>query len=259
VEREHLLAEIADWNRELEQRVETKTRALEDAQTEIIQAEKLGALGHLSAGLTHEIRNPLNSIGLFAQVLNQIELDSDVADYPDKIITEVERIDQLLVRLLKVSERSVVDLVNVTVSHVIQSTLSSFSDQINAQKIDLVTDLCPDSDPIRTDEDEISQIFTNLFSNALQAMPDGGKLIIRLRQESSQLVINVADTGKGIPIENINRIFDPFFTTRKQGTGFGLSTVLRIVKSHEGRIGVVNRPEGGVEFTITLPLSRSAV
>ena len=258
-EREHLLAEIADWNRDLEKRVELKTAELEEAQAEIIQAEKLGALGHLSAGLTHEIRNPLNSIGLFAQVLNQSKLDSDVAAYPDKIIDEIERIDQMLIRLLKVSERSVVDLVPVSISQVIQNVLKIFSDQFQAHKIDLITDICFDTDPIRTDEDEIGQIFTNLFLNAIQAMPEGGQLFVGLQQVQSQLEINVADTGNGILTENINRIFDPFFTTRKQGTGFGLSTVLRIVKSHEGRIAVVNRPEGGAQFTILLPLSRSII
>ncbi len=258
-ERESLLAEIADWNRELEKRVELKTRALEEAQAEIIQAEKLGALGHLSAGLTHEIRNPLNAISLFAQVLNQSPLEDDVVGYPDKIIAEIERIDQLLVRLLKVSERSVVDLVNVSISQVIHDTLSIFSEQIKTQGITLLTDICSDSIEIRTDEEEIGQIFTNLFSNALQAMPTGGELIVGLKRDSSQLEISVSDTGPGIPVENLTRIFDPFFTTRKQGTGFGLSTVLRIVKSHDGRISALNRPEGGVEFTITLPLTRSSV
>jgi len=258
-ERERLLAEIADWNRELEKRVELKTRALEEAQGEIIQAEKLGALGHLSAGLTHEIRNPLNAISLFAQVLNQSPLEGDVAGYPDKIIAEIERIDQLLVRLLKVSERSVVDLVNVSISQVIQDTLLTFSEHLKTQGITLETDICSGSTEIRTDEEEIGQIFTNLFSNALQAMPTGGDLLVGLKQVDSQLEISVADTGPGIPVENLNRIFDPFFTTRKQGTGFGLSTVLRIVKSHDGRISALNRPEGGVEFTITLPLTRSSI
>ncbi len=253
-ERECLLAEIAEWNRELEKRVDAKTKALEEAQVEIIQAEKLGALGHLSAGLTHEIRNPLNSINLFAQILDQSRLPGDVAGYPEKIIEEVERIDQLLLRLLKVSEQSVVGLANVSIAQVIQDTLSMFSEQIQAQGVTLITEICSDAASIQTDEDEISQIFTNLFSNALQAMPTGGELLVGLNQEPAHLELYVADTGKGIPSENLNRIFDPFFTTRKQGTGFGLSTVLRIVKSHKGRITAVNRPEGGAEFRVILPL-----
>jgi signal transduction histidine kinase len=258
-EREHLLAEIADWNRELEKRVKLKTAELEAVQGEIIQAEKLGALGHLSAGLTHEIRNPLNSIGLFAQVLNQSRLDKDVAAYPEKIIDEIERIDQLLIRLLKVSEKSFGERVNVSISQVIQKALAMFSAQIEVQGVDLKVSLCTEACPIQTDADEIIQIFTNLFSNALQAMPDGGELFVGLEQNRSQLEIRIADTGNGIPVENLNQIFDPFFTTRKKGTGFGLSTVLRIVKSNDGRISVVNRPEGGAEFTITLPISRTSL
>ena len=258
-EREKLLAEIADWNRELEERVAVKTCELEEAQAEIIQAEKLGALGHLSAGLTHEIRNPLNSISLFAQVLNQSDLQGEIAEYPDKIIDEIERIDGLLVRLLNVSERAVVDLGSVSVAQVIHSTLESFSGQLQAQDVTLILDVSPDVPDIQTDENVIRQIFTNLFSNALQAMPDGGELSVSLVSDDIHMKIQVADSGKGIPEENLSRIFDPFFTTRKRGTGFGLSTVLRIVKSHDGRISATNRPEGGAEFVVTLPLFSSAV
>ena len=253
-EREKLLAEIATWNRELEERVELKTRELEEAQVEIIQAEKLGALGHLSAGLTHEIRNPLNSISLFAQVLSQSGLQGDISDYPDKIIDEIERIDDLLVRLLNVSERSVVELANVSVAEVMRNTLKNFAEQMQAQKIKLFKDISSVIPDIQTDENEISLVFSNLFSNALLAMPNGGELWVSLEYDNPQLQIKVADSGNGIPKENLSRIFDPFFTTRKRGTGFGLSTVLRIVKSHDGRISAVNRPEGGAEFIITLPI-----
>lgn len=254
-EREKLLAEIADWNRELEQRVELKTRKLEEAQAEIIQAEKLGALGHLAAGLAHEIRNPLNSISLFSQVLSQAQMDDEFNEYPAKIIDEVERIDELLVRLLSVSERAVVDVASVSVAAMVHSALSSFSDKMQRQGVELETEIAPDLPDLRTDENEIKLIFTNLFANALQAMPEGGVLRVSLRMEEGEMCIQVADTGKGIPTENINRIFDPFFTTRKRGTGFGLSTVLRIVKSHDGRISAANSPDGGAEFTIRLPFA----
>lgn len=255
-EREKLLAEIAAWNRELEERVELKTRELEEAQGEIIQAEKLGALGHLSAGLTHEIRNPLNSISLFAQVLNQSDLRGDISDYPNKIIEEIERIDDLLVRLLNVSEHAVVDLDAVSVTSVIRHALEGFAEQMRVQGVSLSKNIPSDIPDIQTDENEIRQIFTNLFSNALQAMPDGGTLLVNVMLEGENVKIQVADNGKGIPAENLNRIFDPFFTTRKRGTGFGLSTVLRVVKSHNGRISAHNRPERGAEFVVTLPLRR---
>lgn len=256
-EREKLLAEIATWNRELEKRVESKTRELAEVQAEVIQAEKLGALGHLSAGLAHEIRNPLNAISLFAQVLNQSGLASDLVDYPDRIIEETERIDALLVRLLSVSERPVGDLVNVSVADVIHETLKTFAEQIDSQGVTLVEEINSVPD-LQADENEIRQIFTNLFANALQAMPEGGDLHVVLGSDDNSMNILVADTGKGIAEDNLSRIFDPFFTTRNKGTGFGLSTVLRIVKSHDGRIVAGNRPEGGAEFVIKLPLAEAA-
>lgn len=253
-ERERLLAEIAEWNRELERRVAQKGLELEQAQADIIQAEKLGALGQLAAGLAHEIRNPLNSISLFSQVLRQmLPGDSEMADYPERIITEIRRIDDLLVRLLNVSEQSQVALGQVSLPEVAQAVLDAFSEQIRQQQVEVRAEIDNNVPPLEADQGELELIFSNLVANSLQEMEQGGTLSLQLRAENGALKVQIADTGRGIAQENLYRIFDPFFTTKPRGTGFGLPTVLRVVRSYNGRIVASNQPNGGACFDIELP------
>ncbi|MBE0599124.1 MAG: response regulator [Desulfuromonadales bacterium] len=255
-ERERLLQEIEQWNRELERRVEEKTQALERAHAEIVQAEKLVTLGHLSAGMAHEIRNPLNSISLFAQILKSaLEDDAEQVTYADKIIKEVDRIDDILIKVLATSKRPRYDLQIVSVAEVIEHALEKIADQLLVQRIEVEKDLSAMVPQILADATEIEQIFSNLFTNSLHEMPAGGRLSIRLANDNQNLIIDVSDSGGGIPPENMNKIFEPFFTTKAKGTGFGLSVVLRIVKTYGGRISVQSQPGQGTAFRINLPLT----
>lgn len=254
-EREKLLAEIAQWNRELEHRVVEKSLELERAHAEILQSEKLAALGHLSAGMAHEIRNPLNSIGLFAQVLRSaVDHDPEMISYTEKILNEVERIDDILVKLLATSRRSPFQLRSIHLQDVITQVVASFEEQAKAQHVELLTELSGFPPAILADGDELAQIFTNLIANALFEMRDGGQLAIRMEHDERSISVTVSDTGKGIPAENLSKIFDPFFTTKEKGTGFGLSVVLRIVKTYGGSVRAESEPGGGSRFVVSLPL-----
>ena len=256
-ERERLLEEIAGWNCELEQRVTEKSRELELAQTEIIQVEKLGALGHLSAGLAHEIRNPLNSISLFAQVLKQrLHDNEELEDFSEKIQFEIERIDTLLVKLLSISEFSLGDTIDIYLPDIINKVLEDFSGLFNLQNVGLDIDLADNVPTLRSNAEDVEQVFSNLIANALQAMPDGGRVYLSLRFDELSIYIRIADNGPGIPTEHLHKVFDPFFTTKPKGTGFGLSSVLRTIKNCDGRIVAGNRPEGGAVFEIELPLNK---
>jgi len=254
-ERERLLSEIERWNRELEQRVAEKSQELERAHDEILQSEKLATLGHLSAGMAHEIRNPLNSISLFAQVLRAgVGQDPEMLSYTDKIVNEVERIDDILVKLLATSKRSPFQLRSVQVEDVIKQVVASFAEQARAQSVEMITEWLDTPPAILADGDELAQIFTNLIANALFEMRDGGRLKIGLGHDERNLSVTVSDTGRGIPPENLGKIFDPFFTTKEKGTGFGLSVVLRIVKTYGGSIHVESSPGTGSRFVVSLPL-----
>jgi len=255
-EQERLLGEIERWNRELEERVEHKTNELERAHHEVLLTEKLASLGHIAAGMAHEIRNPLNSISLFAQVMRaNLQDEPEMQSYADKIVSEVERIDAILVKVLSTSKRSPFKLSSIQLDSVIEKSLATFADQIRLQKIVLKKKLPQQMPSILADADELGQVFSNLFSNALFEMQQGGTLSVSLEHDDQGLLAVVSDTGGGIPEEDLNKIFDPFFTTKARGTGFGLSVVLRIVKTYAGRISVDSQLGRGTTFQIRLPLA----
>lgn len=257
-ERERHLHEIQQWNVELERRVAEKSQELEAAHAEILQVEKLATLGHLAAGLTHEIRNPLNSINLFAQILkNNRDASPQNVEFLERIQSEIDRIDNLLIKLLSVS-RSQSRINSAVEVHVVaEEVLSNFQPQIDAQKIHLQKKISATS-PFYGDEEEVRQVFTNLISNALHAMPGGGELRLSVLPLQNAIQIKVSDNGCGIPLEHQARIFDPFFTTRPKGTGFGLSGVLRIIKAYNGRISLISHPGEGTTFIVLLPLPEPA-
>ncbi|BCG47741.1 Chemotaxis regulator - transmits chemoreceptor signals to flagellar motor components CheY [Citrifermentans bremense] len=254
-ERERLLAEIADWNRELERRVQEKSEALRRAQVEVVQSEKLASLGYLSAGMAHEIRNPLNSIALFVQLIKSGLDEHERLDYVEKILKEVDRIDNILGKLLDASKRPKFEISEVRVDRVLEHTLDAFTPQLRQKKIRAVTDFKNIPPAIKADPMEIEQIFTNLFLNSIHVMPEEGTLTVELEGDEQWLTVRVSDTGPGIPPENLPNIFDPFFTTNSRGTGLGLSVVLRIVKTYKGKIEVEKSDNSGTTFLVRLPLA----
>ncbi len=259
-ERESLQGEIKQWNSRLEQRVREKSSELEQAHKEIIQSEKLAALGHMSAGMAHEIRNPLNSINLFAQILLSAEgLDGENQSYVYKITQEVERIDELLIQMLASNPNDNNKQQRIDLVEIIDKVLGDYQVRISKQQIDLNLNINRKVPLIRFDALEVEKIFTNLIGNALDEMPDGGSLTIALQADVEKIIIMISDTGPGIETENIPRIFDPFFTTKEKGTGFGLSVVMRVVNNLGGRITVDSPPATGACFLIELPLLPSSV
>jgi len=254
-ERELLQFEIETWNNKLEQRVREKNLELAQAHKEIVKSEKLAALGHVSAGMVHEIRNPLNSINLFAQLLLTIEeLDEENRDYVCKITQEVERIDKILVQLLASSTTDSTSKKRIYLPETIDKIIGDYKPRIDQQKISLNLDIDRSTPSLAADLLEIEQVFTNLIGNALFEMTTGGTLTVLLRHDVEKLQVTVADTGSGIAPENIEHIFDPFFTTKEKGTGFGLSVVMRIVNSLGGKIVVTSPPGSGACFLLELPL-----
>lgn len=254
-ERERLLSEIESWNLELERRVAEKTRELELAHAEILQAEKLAALGHVSAGMAHEIRNPLNAIGLFAQILKPALVnDAEKSGYIDKLLHEIDRIDDILSKLLDASKGPKVTLEPVCLVETIDRILETFGEQLKASQVKVEKKYLQMPPPMMADSGEIEQIFNNLFANSLYEMQHGGVLGVTIRYDGRKLMIDVSDTGGGIPEENLSQIFDPFFTTKSKGTGFGLSVVLRIVKNYKGHIHVCSTPGEGTVFSLEFPL-----
>jgi len=253
-DKELLQKEIEAWNLHLERRVEEKSRELDQAHREIVQAEKLAALGHISAGMAHEIRNPLNAINLFAQILyGAYRDDVENSSYIQKIIEEVERVDSILVKMLAASRGSTAPRSVVHFDQLARKVLSSSEVQCTTQKVRVDCSIDENLPTLVADPTEIEQIFTNLISNALFEMQDGGTLGVKLSTSGPYICLQVSDSGRGIPKENLSEIFDPFFTTKEKGTGFGLSVVLRIVRGYGGLINAESEVGVGSTFFVKLP------
>jgi signal transduction histidine kinase len=256
-ERESLLEEIKAWNRELEQRIQKESEDLMKAHAEVVQSQKLATLGYLAAGMAHEIRNPLNTIALFVQLLREGITDPEKLEYVEKILGEVDRVDDTLRKLLYTAKRPMYELSEVDIEQLIRSTLDSFRPQTAVHRIAVEFTSTSSPPPIKADPAELKQIFTNLFLNAIHEMSEGGRLGVELYHDDSDITVLVSDTGGGIPRENLPSIFDPFFSTKSRGTGMGLSVVLRIVKNYRGRIEVAQTGDSGTVFLVSLPIGDS--
>lgn len=254
-EREKLLEEIKGWNSELERRIQKESENLYKAHAEVVQSQKLATLGYLAAGMAHEIRNPLNTISLFVQLLREGMTDPDKLEYVGMILKEVDRVDDTLRKLLDTAKRPMYELSEVSIEQIIRSTLESFRPQTSVHRIEVAFSSSGSPALIRADPSELQQIFTNLFLNAIHEMPDGGRLGVDLHHDEKEVTVLVSDTGKGIPRENMASIFDPFFSTKSQGTGMGLSVVLRIVKNYRGKIEVLETGNNGTVFLVSLPIA----
>ena len=254
-EREELLHEIRAWNQELEQRIELESEALRKAHAEVVQSQKLATLGYLAAGMAHEIRNPLNSISLFVQLIKEGLDDQEKLEYVEKILKEVDRVDATLRNLLDTAKRPRYELSEVDIEKLIRQALEEFRPQTDSLKINVTFTGDGGTPMLKADPSELEQIFTNLFLNAIHEMPDGGELKVRLKNEGETLGIYVSDSGKGIRKENLPNIFDPFFTTKSRGTGLGLSVVLRIVNNYGGKIEVAHSDDNGTTFLVRLPVN----
>ena len=252
-EREHLQREIETWNRDLQTRVQERTEALHRAQSEIAQTEKLAALGYLAAGMAHEIRNPLNSISLFTQLLGQGVEEAEIGDYLGKILKEVDRIDGIIRKLVDAANRSRLVVDDIRMDQVVQDALEIFSPQIEARRIQ-VSFSCPEVvPPIKADRTELEQIFTNLLMNAVEELPQGGQLSIRITSPKGLIEIRVEDNGNGIAPDHLEAIFKPFFSTKSRGTGIGLPVARRIARLYHGNVTVEQTSKAGTTFLVTIP------
>ena len=252
-QQELLLSEIEQWNLDLKKRVHEKSDALQNALEEIAQSEKLAAMGYLSAGMAHEIRNPLNSISLFVQLMRQTATEPDQLEYQTKILKEVDRIDSIIRKLLDASRRTRSISSDIQINQVIDNAIEAFSPQTEARKIKVDRRYHGVPPPITGDPTELEQIFTNLFLNALDAMCHGGCLTVEVFEKNNRVIIRVSDSGSGITEEVLPSIFDPFFSTKNRGTGMGLPVAQRIARMYEGSMEVEFTSPAGTTFRLEFP------
>ena len=263
IDLENLTRNYQALNRTLEDKVREKTRALKEAQDQLVQSEKLSSLGKMAAGVAHEINNPLTSILINSHLLaEKLGKDDRYSENLELIIEETTRCNTIVSDLLHFSRQTQAIKELVDVNHVIEKVLLLLKNQILLRNVKVKTYLDKNVAKIIIDKNKIEQVFTNVILNALDAMPEnkGGELSIesKISKDDRYLEIQFQDDGCGIPKESIGKIFDPFFTTKgTKGTGLGLSLTYGIVQQHRGKIDFQSEEGKGTTVTISLPTGQS--
>jgi len=250
---------LEDWTKSLEEGIAKKTEELKKSQDKLIQAEKLASLGRLTADVAHEIRNPLTALGGFARRLHKIAEGEKEKEYAQIVLTEVDRLERILKDVLTFSRDARSNLEKHNIEEIIHDTLKIYEDLCRDQSIGIEINKGENLMPVLIDRDQVRQALNNLITNAVDAMPDHGKLTISAGREDindvTYMFLRVTDTGSGIPSVNLPLIFEPFFTTKKigHGTGLGLSITRKIMEEHGGFIRADSTEGQGSSFTMYFP------
>jgi len=250
------------------QDLRAQTHLLLEKETQLRRADRLSALGQLSAGLAHEIRNPLGAIKGAVEILqDDYGSGHPKAEFFGIVLKEVDRLNAVVTNFLSFARPATVAFSPVDLRRVLTDLEGLISGQAHAHRVQVFTNFHNGPSRVMGDEALLKQAFLNIMLNALEAMPDGGDLSIATRLVSREgdtppgdasrpeaVEIVFDDSGHGITEEQMGRIFDPFFTTKRDGTGLGLAITYRIVENHQGTVRVMSQPGRGTTFVVALPL-----
>jgi two-component system NtrC family sensor kinase len=248
---------LANHAEHLEDIVAARTAELQSAQQLLLRSEKLASIGHLAASIAHEINNPLQPIRINIEHLIEdihAEVPVDLVAV-ESIQQSIERITRIVSQLLEFAGKRTPDaeVDFVDLKRTLEGVISLNRKLFEQRGLQLVANLSS-LPPFYGSKDQLEQVFMNLSLNAQAAMDKGGKLEISTKVMDKHIVVRFADTGHGIPPDEINRIFDPFFSTKENGTGLGLFVSYGIIQSHHGSIEVESHVNIGTTFTIKLPV-----
>jgi two-component system, sporulation sensor kinase E len=224
------------------------------------RAESLASLTTLAAGVAHEIKNPLGSIGIHMQLIGKAlaaiedERIAAVGEYVDVVNEEVERLNRIVVDFLFAVRPMNTTLEDRDLNPILTDLLDFVRYELEEAGIAIDEDLAEDLPQLRLDEKYIKQAVLNIVKNAISAMPDGGTLSVATRRHGDDVLLRISDTGEGMSEDVLNKIFEPYFTTKDFGSGIGLTLVYKIVKEHMGEISVVSQRGKGSSFAILFPV-----
>ncbi|AEG60115.1 ATP-binding protein [Desulforamulus ruminis] len=223
-------------------------------EEELLRSERLVALGRLVTGIAHELRNPLGIVKATVQVMEgEYKALPGIREYTSVVCDQIDRGNKVIQELLDFGRPSKPIIHPTDLNSLLDSVLTFISPMLRQNKITLVKELSSGLPLAAIDADRIKQVFVNLMLNAIQAMPEGGKLTIKTYAENGTVQVDFMDTGKGIESKDLPRIFDPFYTTKDDGSGLGLSISHQIIHMHQGTIRVVQTSPNGTIFNVSLP------
>ncbi|MDW7679716.1 MAG: ATP-binding protein [bacterium] len=246
--------------KKLIERMYLVNKDLEHSRRMLIQSEKLASLGQISAGIAHEIRNPLTAIKMLIFALqNEHAVDTQMKTDFRVILKEIERMENFLENFLNFARPPEPDFEVIDVNQVIAKTLNLLSPQIISKNIKLIENFSNDNTTVYGDKDQLQIVFMNILLNAIQAISAEGTIKVESKNTRNTLRIQdifqivISDNGTGVPAEIMKSIFDPFVSSKKTGTGLGLSIAYQIIHIHGGWIDASNNDDHGATFTINLP------
>ncbi len=263
----YLTQQLAEANRAAARRAEAAVeqlgeanRNLQEAEATVRRNERLAALGQLSAGLAHELRNPLGTMKASAQLLaKQVEPDNAVArEMAGFISSEVDRTNSLVTRFLDFARPLALRLEKTDLAQMIDRAVDEVGKHAPPFDIAIYKNYSPDIPPFLLDGQLMERVIYNLLLNAAQASRPGGSITVKTRQFDDTVEIAVIDRGSGIDPKHLENIFNPFFTTKASGTGLGLAIVSKIVDEHDGKITVESESGAGTVFRVYLPFREAA-
>jgi signal transduction histidine kinase len=230
------------------------TEELKATQEKLIRSERLAALGKLSHGIAHEVRNPVMIIGGFVRRLQKQFLENpSVGETTDIILRQIERLEQMVLDIENLAKIRLHQSETLQLVEVVEAALQSVRDRIESQHIRLHKDFSREMPTIDADKELLELAVRSVLLNAVEAMPSGGTLMLGIASKPDGLLLLIRDTGVGIRQEDLPNIFDPFFTSKTQGTGIGLAAVHRIISEHSGEVTVNSTLGEGTEVQIRLP------
>jgi two-component system, NtrC family, sensor histidine kinase HydH len=246
---------LADRGRKQRMELAKLNRDLQDSFEQIKRADRLSAVGQLSAGLAHEIRNPLASIDGAANLIESPQTSEDVRRNSIAIIhKEIQRLNRLLTNLLDFARPRKPEFQTVEAGRLIDAIISLAGHSAQQKGITLRKEAPPSVPRFECDSEQMKQVLLNLAINAVQAMTGPGEVVLAAHEVDSSVVMSVRDQGPGIEEANMDKIFNPFFTTKEAGTGLGLSVVHQIVTQHGGVVKAERNPGAGMSFSVVIPL-----
>jgi signal transduction histidine kinase len=247
--------ENANLYRRLEESFAVTTQELRITQEKLIRTERLASMSNLVQGVAHEIRNPITTIGGFARRIRK-ELGDNwkIEQYVDIILDETARLEHIVERVHDFTETQSYSPAVTRIEPLVEEVLNSVTPLANELGVKIVKELTPDLPQMRLDSSQIILALANIVENALEAMPQGGSLNLKILREERSMVITIKDTGCGIPKDHLSAIYDPFVTSKSKGVGLGLTLVHQVISNHHGDIKITSEVQKGTVVTIRLPL-----
>lgn len=230
----------------------------------VLKSEKLNIAGRLAAGIAHEIRNPLTALKGFVKLLRESGANPKYLDIMD---AELDRIKVIVDQFVNLAKPQKVNFSSLEIKEIICHVLTLINTEAIMDNIEIGYEMEDHLPPIVGDENQLKQMFLNLLKNAIEAMPDGGKLMVKVNREHHQkgerqeemILIQITDQGKGMSKEVIDRLGQPFFTTKEEGTGLGLLTSRKIIEDHRGLLSIKSKEGEGTTMEVRLPVEQKGV